>query len=282
MEERLQKLMAQAGLGSRRACEELIEQGRVKVNGQVAKLGDKANPRTDTIEVNGNRLPRPEQKIYIMVNKPRNVISDEDDTGEGRTTVRDLVQVDAHLYPVGRLDKQSMGLVLLTNDGELAHRLTHPRYGHTKVYRVKLEGLIKPEHLLLWRKGVELDDGLTAPAKVDLVELAQKENVTWLRITMREGRKRQIRRVATLLGYNVLHLEREQLGPLHLGDLGLGKWRHLTAKEVDLLKKTAYWRESQLEKKQAQEKRNPNDRRPSKRRLNVGNPRRPGFKKKDA
>lgn len=242
MEERLQKIMAQAGIGSRRHNEELIRQGRVKVNGEVAKLGDKANPEHDEILLNNKPLPAREKKIYVMLHKPRGILSDADDTGEGRTTVLDLIDIDAHLYPIGRLDKQSMGLILLTNDGQLAHRLTHPRYGHRKVYRVKVEGHPKTETLKQWQRGVELEDGKTAPAQVRLEK--HEEEATWLLITMREGRKRQIRRVAASLGHEVLHLTRLQIGPIHLGDLELGKWRHLTEQEVHALQRQAFRKHS--------------------------------------
>ncbi|MDJ0754667.1 MAG: pseudouridine synthase [Ardenticatenaceae bacterium] len=231
MEERLQKLMAKAGLGSRRHNEGIIKAGRVSVNGKVAKLGDKANPRTDKITVDGEPLPSFEEKVYVMVNKPKGVISDEDDLG--RTTVRHLVGLDGHFYPVGRLDRDSMGLILLTNDGEIAHLLTHPRYGHEKVYRVKVEGNPSNQVISAWRRGVDLEDGRTRSAAVKIIE--RSEEFTWLEITMKEGRKRQIRRVAALLGHPVLHLSRIQLGPLKLGDLGLGKWRYLTPKEIQTL-----------------------------------------------
>ena len=235
MQERLQKLMAQAGFGSRRQCEEMIAQKRVTLNGQLAKLGDKADPAQDDVRVDGKRLPAPEPKLYIMLHKPWGILSDEDDTGEGRTTARHLIQVEGHLYPVGRLDKNSVGLMLFTNDGELAHKLTHPSFEHEKIYRVKVSGQPSQETLRQWAKGVVLDDGPTAPARVRLEK--QEPDHAWLRITMREGRKRQIRRVANHLGHTVLHLHREQLGPLKLGDLELGKWRHLTRYEISQLRR---------------------------------------------
>lgn len=238
MSERIQKIMAHAGYGSRRFCEELIKAGRVTLNGQKASLGDKADIHKDQISVDGKPIRLKKQKpLYIMVHKPRDVISDTDDTGEGRRTVRDMLsEIEGHLYPVGRLDKQSMGLILMTNDGDMAHKLTHPRYEHEKVYRVKIEGNISNETVEAWRKGVELEDGRTAPAGVRIE--SREEDHTWLGITMREGRKRQIRRVASALGHPVLHLSREQIGPLKLGDLPLGKWRHLTRGEVNALKRS--------------------------------------------
>lgn len=231
MEERLQKLMAKAGLGSRRGTEQLIREGRVVVNGRVARLGDKADPGRDKILVNGQPLPKFEDKVYIIMNKPRGVVSDEDDLG--RTSARHLIGLEGHYYPVGRLDRDSMGLLLLTNDGELAHALTHPRFGHEKVYRVKVEGNPDNNVLTAWRRGVELEDGRTRSAGVKVIERAGDH--TWLEITMKEGRKRQIRRVAAQLGFPVLHLSRTHLGPLALGNLGLGKWRHLSQKEIKAL-----------------------------------------------
>ena len=236
MEERIQKLMAQAGLGSRRECEKLIANGRVTVNGRPAKLGDKANPGTDTIMVNGRVIkPQATERLYIAINKPKGVISSlDDELDEGRTTVRDLVPLPGHLYPVGRLDKQSTGLILMTNDGDLAHKLTHPRYGHEKTYKVVVEGRISQEALSRWQKGVYLDGRKTAPAKITVIQ--QDVSFTRLEIVMREGRKRQIRRVANMLGFPVRQLVREKIGSLTLGNLKLGEWRHLTTKEVATLK----------------------------------------------
>lgn len=235
MQERLQKLMARAGLGSRRANEKIIRQGRVRVNGRVATLGDKADPEVDDVTVNGEPLTF-EERLYIMLHKPRGVLSStEDDLEEGRTTVIDLVPHETHIYPVGRLDKPSEGLILLTNDGKLAHRLTHPRYEHEKVYEITVEGQPKVAVLELWRQGVLLDGKMTAPAGVEVLNLGKES--TDLRITMHEGRKRQIRRVAAMLGHPVQRLLRTHIGPLALGDLPPGQWRHLTPAEVRALKK---------------------------------------------
>lgn len=236
MEERIQKLMAQAGLGSRRECEKLIANGRVSVNGRRATLGDKADPTTDTIVVNGRTIkPLQTEAIYVALHKPKGVLSSlEDEMEEGRTTVRDLVPLPGHLYPVGRLDKQSTGLILMTNDGDLAHKLTHPRYGHEKTYKVIVEGRISQEALEKWRAGIYLDGRKTIPAQITVIQ--QDVSFTRLEIVMREGRKRQIRRVANMLGFPVTQLVREKIGPLTLGNLKLGDWRHLTEKEVAALK----------------------------------------------
>ena len=226
--------MARAGLGSRRANEKLIRQGRVRVNGIVARLGDRADPRRDEIVVDGQPISR-EAPVYVMLNKPRGVLSStEDELGEGRTTVTDLVPIDAHIYPVGRLDKPSEGLILLTNDGHLAHRLTHPRYEHEKVYDVEVEGAISDDALEQWRHGLLLDGNPTAPAGVVVEE--RRPDMTRLTVTLREGRKRQIRRIAAGFGHPVQRLFRRSIGPLQIADLLSGKWRHLTEEEVTALK----------------------------------------------
>lgn len=230
MAERIQKLMAKAGFGSRRYCEKLIAARRVRVNGRVARLGQKADPQHDRIEVDGKLLTF-EEPIYIMLNKPKGVISStEDELRQARPTVRDLVNLPGHLYPVGRLDMQSEGLILLTNDGHLAHRLTHPRFGHKKVYEVEVEGKITREKLDRWRKGVWLDDRRTVPAEIICIQHKGQNSV--LQVTLREGRKRQIRRVAAALGHPVIRLMRTRIGPTEIGELAAGEWRHLTPQEV--------------------------------------------------
>ncbi|PID86830.1 MAG: pseudouridine synthase [Chloroflexi bacterium] len=236
--ERLQKLMSQAGIASRRESEKIIRAGQVTVNGKIAKIGDKADPETDNIEINGRSLPHPAASphIYIALNKPKGVISStEDELNQGRKTVRDLINIPGHLYPVGRLDKQSEGLMLMTNDGKLAHQLTHPRYQHEKTYHIEIEGQIPPESLDRWRTGVMLDGKLTAPAKITL--LKTHPAYTKLQIIMREGRKRQIRRIAADLGHPVRKLVRIRIASLQLGDLKPGKWRHLTTNEITALQK---------------------------------------------
>lgn len=235
-QERLQKLIAQAGIASRRAAEELITQGRVSVNGQTASLGDKADPGLDLIRVDGELLKiGGAPLVYLMLNKPTGVVSAVSaQRQEKRRTVRDLVPVEERVYPVGRLDADSEGLILLTNDGSLTQRLTHPRYGHLKTYRVLVYGHPEPTQLELWAAGVLLDDGPTAPCEVHIVE--RLDEFTWLEVTMREGRKRQIRRTAGKVGLRVKRLMRVQIGPLRLGDLKVGEWRPLTEEEVRALK----------------------------------------------
>jgi 23S rRNA pseudouridine2605 synthase len=238
MEERLQKLIAQAGIASRRAAETLIEQGRVTVNGKRATLGEKADPARDDIRVDGVRLHIESARIYVLLNKPMGIVTTvHAQDQEQRRTVRDLVPVKEYLYPVGRLDADSEGLVLMTNDGELAQKLTHPRYEHPKVYEVALRGSVSDEALNIWRRGVVLDDGPTKPAEIRL--LSRDNNATWIRITMQEGRKRQIRRIANTLGYPVTRLIRVQFDTLVLGVLEPGQWRYLTDAEIKALQDSA-------------------------------------------
>jgi pseudouridine synthase len=251
MEERLQKLMAQAGIGSRRDCEKLITEGRVRVNGRVATLGDKADPSADTVEVNGRALKLKHiEFVYVALNKPKGIISSlEDELERGRKTVRDLIPLPGHLYPVGRLDKQSEGLMLMTNDGDMAHKLTHPRYEHKKTYHATLDGRIKSESLEAWRRGVLLEDGRTYPVEINI--LRQEATFTHLEITMHEGRKRQIRRIASMFGHPVTKLVRVKIGPIELGNLKPGEWRYLKSHEI-------------TELRQATETKRPRRRRPAK------------------
>jgi len=233
-EERLQKILAQAGYGSRRACEALIVAGRVRVNGQVAGLGSKADPTTERILVDRQPIKAPEKLEYVALYKPRGVVSAVT-SPDPRQTVRSLVPLPGTLYPVGRLDVDSEGLILLTNDGELANRLTHPRFGHQKEYRVLVARHPDAEQLATWRRGVVLEEGYrTAP--VDVRVENTKGKGTWLRIVMQEGRKRQIREIGSLLGLPVVKIIRVRIGSLHLGLLKSGHWRRLTAEEVKALR----------------------------------------------
>jgi pseudouridine synthase len=229
-EERLQKVLAHAGVASRRKAEELIRQGRVAVNGKVVtQLGTKVDPARDEVRVDGQRIQIATSWTYVMLNKPRGVLSTMEDD-RGRRALGDLIQSPTRLYPVGRLDESSEGLILLTDDGELANLLTHPRYRHEKEYRVLVNGHPSEKTLTAWRRGVVLDGQTTAPARVDLIR--RERDSSLLRVVMREGRKRQVRRVASLLGHPVRELQRVRLGPLYLGQLGVGQWRYLTAQEI--------------------------------------------------
>jgi 23S rRNA pseudouridine2605 synthase len=234
MEERLQKILSRAGFGSRRSCEELIAKGRVTVNGQIATLGMKADPQTDKIAVNEKPIVLGEELIYIAVNKPRNVISAASPQ-DNRKTVRDLVDIPGHIYPVGRLDVDSEGLILLTNDGELTNRLTHPRYMHEKEYRVLVARHPDDKQLIAWRKGVVLDDGYqTRPAKVRVTGTHGKG--AWMQVILTEGKKRQIREMGRLTGLPVVRIIRVRIDSLRLGNLKPKQWRHLTSEEVSELK----------------------------------------------
>jgi 23S rRNA pseudouridine2605 synthase len=239
VEERLQKILARAGLGSRRACEELIAAGRVRVNDKAAALGMKADPQHDRIEVDGLPVKAAEPLIYVALYKPRGVISAVT-SPDPRPTVRDLVPIPGTLYPVGRLDVESEGLILLTNDGELANRLSHPKFGHEKEYKVLVARQPDARQIETWQRGVVLEDGhRTAPAKVRLETLAGKG--AWLRVLLKEGRKRQIREVGARLGLPVVKIIRVRIGSLHLGALKPSEWRYLTPKEIGELKhKTAH------------------------------------------
>ncbi len=248
-EERLQKILAAAGVASRRACEQLIVEGRVKVNGHlITELGAKVDPTNVQIQVDGKPVQLPKRHQYIKLHKPRGILSDTgSETGE-RDTVMDLLPPDSRrLFPVGRLDVHSEGLILLTDDGELAHKLTHPRYEHTKTYYVLVGE--RPTDLALnqLRRGVDLLDGRTAPAEVRVVshlpnELNLSKGPTegvWLEIILREGKKRQIRHMTAAVGYPTLRLVRWAIGPLTLGDLKLREVKPLTQHEVAVLRAQA-------------------------------------------
>lgn len=234
--ERLQKILAQAGYGSRRACEDFISAGRVRVNGKIAELGQKADLTTDSITVDGKPMAKAEALVYIALHKPRNVLSTvEAEAGDGRRTVRDLVDVGGSLHPVGRLDYESEGLVLMTNDGDLTNRLTHPRYGHSKEYRVLLAKRPDQAQLEAWRRGVVLEDGYkTAPVDVRFEEAQGKG--AWVQVVMQEGRKRQIRETCKQLGLPIVRILRVRIGTLRLGSLKPRQWRYLTIDEVSELK----------------------------------------------
>jgi 23S rRNA pseudouridine2605 synthase len=230
--ERLQKILAQAGLGSRRASEELIADGRVRVNGVLATLGTRADPETDTIEVDGAIVGVRQGLVHYLLNKPAGVVTTASDP-RGRPTVVGLVPSEPRVYPVGRLDADTEGLLLLTNDGELAHRLTHPSFGVDKEYLADVEGTPSRGAVRRLREGVELDDGPTAPAKVALVG----DHV--LRLTIHEGRNRQVRRMCDAVGHPVRRLVRVRIGPLSDRRLAPGAWRPLTQAEVRDLERAA-------------------------------------------
>jgi 23S rRNA pseudouridine2605 synthase len=223
--ERLQKVLARIGLGSRRVCEDLIVEGRVTVNGEIPVLGRRVEVAVDRIELDGVPLPVLPGLVHYLVNKPAGVVTTADDP-EGRPTVVDLVPSEPRVFSVGRLDMGTEGLLIMTNDGELAHRLTHPSFGVPKEYLAEVEGAPAPTDIRRLREGIELDDGMTAPARVAVVA------PTLLRIVIHEGRNRQIRRMCEAVGHPVRRLVRTRIGPLADPSLGPGNWRLLTPAEV--------------------------------------------------
>lgn len=231
--------MAQANIGSRRACEELISQGRVRVNGVVVTLGAKADPAVDTVEVDGEKLPLSDQrKIYVALNKPKDVLSTSlPHKDDPRPTVYDFIPMKEHLFTIGRLDADSDGLIVLTNDGALVQKLTHPSYRHTKKYKVVVYGLPTAETIAKWEKGVSLgEDGMTSPCSVRITD--GDKSFSTLEIVMTEGKKRQIRRVAAILEHPVRHLTRTHIGKLGLGTLRPGEWRELNEQDIEALKQS--------------------------------------------
>jgi 23S rRNA pseudouridine2605 synthase len=234
MEERLQKILARAGYGSRRSCEELITAGRVTVNGTRAEIGQKADAAKDQIEVDRSLIPQAKPMLYYAYNKPRFVLCDKV-TGDTRRTVFDLVPNGEELSVVGRLDFESEGLVLLTNDGEMVNRLTHPRYEHEKEYRVLLASRPDEKQIDAWRRGIVLEDGhRTSPVDVRIETTLGKG--AWMRVVMKEGHKRQIRETAKTLGLFVVRIVRIRIGALVLGNLKSGEWKELSELEVEQLK----------------------------------------------
>jgi len=234
----LQKVLAAAGVGSRRACEELIAAGRVTVDGRTARLGDRADPTTSVIHVDGERVVTDTRMVYLALNKPRGVVSTMSDE-RGRPGIADLLgpSVPQRVYHVGRLDADSEGLLLLTNDGDLAHRLMHPSYGVAKTYLAEVPGPVPRGLGRRLRAGIELDDG---PAAVDSFRVVDATGRRALvEITLHEGRKHIVRRLMEAVGHPVRRLVRTAVGPVKLGDLRSGRWRHLTRTEVAALFRAA-------------------------------------------
>jgi 23S rRNA pseudouridine2605 synthase len=232
---RLNKILAQAGLASRRGADRLILDGRVAVNGaSVREPGTLVDPAIDRVSVDGDPLPATAAPCYILLNKPAGYLSSRSDP-RGRPVVTDLLHgIRARVYPVGRLDTDVEGLLLLTNDGALTHRLLHPRYGLPRVYEARVAGTVRPAELARWRAGVVLDDG---PARAEAVTIVRHGGgQTLLRLTFREGRKHEVKRYCERLGHPVRHLRRIGFGPLALGALRPGELRSLTAAEVRALR----------------------------------------------
>ena len=230
--ERLQKVLARAGVGSRRAVEEMIVAGRISVNGQKAVLGQRVNITKDEVKVDGSGVPLAEHLVYYVANKPVGVVSTAADP-ENRPTVVDLADPGVRLWPVGRLDIDSEGAVILTNDGDLTNRLTHPSYGVPKTYLVEVQGSMPEKIARQLARGVELDDGVTAPAEVQLIERSRGGSL--VEVTLREGRNRQVRRMMEAVGHPVRRLVRTKIGPIALGRLRPGTVRRLSPEEVRAL-----------------------------------------------
>ncbi|MGE5653350.1 MAG: pseudouridine synthase [Bacillota bacterium] len=235
MEERLQKLLAKAGLASRRHAEEMISSGRVQVNGQVVtELGSKADPSRDRVVVDGRELSFCQEKRHVLLFKPKGYVTTASDP-EGRPTVMDLLMDErSRLFPVGRLDMDTEGLLILTNDGDLAYYLTHPSHEVDKTYLALVQGVPTKTRLRKLARGIELDDGKTAPAKVEA--LATDGESTWISITIHEGRNRQVRRMLEAVELPVQYLRRTRLAFLTLDGLGPGEYRSLTHDEVERLR----------------------------------------------
>ncbi len=232
--QRVHKIMAQADIGSRRKCEAIIRAGRVRVNGKVIEVGASADPLKDVILVDGERITDSFEPLYIVVNKPKGVLStNKAEKGDERPTIREMIDVPGHLFTIGRLDADSEGLMILTNDGALANRISHPRYEHTKTYKVTVKGKVSKDTVNAWESGIWLDDSRTAACSVTMLQSSKRSSI--LRLVMTEGRKRQIKRVAATLGHPVIRLVRTHIGQLGLGTLRKGAWYQLDEEEVSAM-----------------------------------------------
>ena len=232
---RLQKYLAEAGVASRRKCEEFMLQGRVEVNGvRITELGSKVDAG-DIVKVDGKEVKQEEKKVYILLNKPVGYITTAKDQFS-RKTVLDLIEgVNERIYPVGRLDYDTSGLLLLTNDGDLAYKLTHPSREADKIYQVKVKGALNDNALHAFKSGIRIDDYTTSPAKIKILERTSTD--TLIEVTIHEGKNRQVRRMFEAVGHTVLKLRRISIGPVKLGNMEEGTWRNLTPEEVKSLKK---------------------------------------------
>ena len=244
LEVRLQKYMADNGIASRRKSEELIAAGKVKVNGHKAFIGQKINPKKDIVSVQGKKIVKNDDLYYIMLNKPRGYVTTTKDE-LGRKCVNELVKdIDARLYPVGRLDKESEGLLFLTNDGEFTNALTHPSHGVRKTYKVTVKPVVEEYLLKKLESGVEIDGKKTAPCMVKVLE--KQEDRMFLEFIISEGRNRQIRKMCESIGTQVIRLKRTSEGDVKLGGLPVGQWRHLETKEIKKLAGPAIAQKAQM------------------------------------
>ena len=232
MEEiRLQKYLAEAGIASRRKCEEFILQGRVKVNNQIATLGMKVNPEEDIVLLDNKKIENKEELVYILLNKPIGYVTTAKDQFE-RDSVLDLVKVKQRIVPVGRLDMYTSGALLLSNDGDFVYKITHPKHEINKTYTVTLKGIINNEEVERLRNGVEIEDYITKPAKVKILKTDIEKDISRVEITIHEGKNRQVRKMCEAIGKKVQALHRTKIGNLDVKDLSLGKWRYLKQNEI--------------------------------------------------
>ena len=236
MEEiRLQKYLAEAGIASRRKCEEYILQGRVKVNNNIAKLGIKINPETDIVLFDDKKIENKEELVYILLNKPIGYVTTSKDQFS-RDSVLDLVKVKQRIVPVGRLDMYTSGALLLSNDGDFVYRITHPKHEIDKTYTVTVKGIVTDEEVQMLRDGVQIEDYITKPAKVKILKTDIEKNISRLEIIIHEGKNRQVRKMCEAVGRKVQALHRSKIGNIGVKDLKLGTWRYLTSKEIQYLK----------------------------------------------
>lgn len=240
MEERLQKILSQAGVGSRRKCEKFILDGRVAVNGNtVTELGTKADPDKDKIYFDNKPVSVDEKRLYLIMNKPEGYTCTREDPHVEHTVMELLSDIDDYVYPVGRLDEDTTGLLIFTNDGDFAQLLMHPSHLVEKTYVARVKGKLNKDSMRALERGIELKDGLTAPARARLLSYDASRDLAKVELTIREGRNRQVRRMFSALGHHVVELTRVRVGELELGRLAEGRYRHLTKKEVGGLKKCA-------------------------------------------
>ena len=236
MEEiRLQKYLAEAGIASRRKCEEYIESGRVKVNNEIALLGMKINPGIDEVFFDDKKIDNKEELVYILLNKPIGCVTTSKDQFS-RDSVLDLVKVKQRIVPVGRLDMYTSGALLLSNDGDFVYKITHPKHEINKTYTVTLKGIVQKEEVKQLEKGVEIDDYTTRPAKVKILKTDIEKNISRLEITIQEGKNRQVRKMCESIGRKVLALHRRKIGNIGVKDLKIGTWRYLKKEEIEYLK----------------------------------------------
>jgi len=237
---RINKFLAQAGLGSRRSCEQLVLDSKIRVNGRIIKdLATDIDPRNDIVEYKNKKLRYSSNKIYLIMNKPAGYLVTSDDPFERQTVFDLLPDFKEHIFPIGRLDKNSEGLLFLTNDGDFAQKVTHPSKKLPKTYIVKAKGRIYFRNLRDLREGIQLDDGKTLPAKVFIKSYNKSQNITKLRMVIYEGRNQQIRRMLKAVGSSVIELKRVQIGEINIGKLPKGEWRFLKDKEVGSILKTS-------------------------------------------